>query len=133
MEANANQPTIKLMETKLEQKLEVDPRLLARSMDNLIGNALRFASSEIVIQSAIDDQMFCITVSDDGPGIAEEDRDKVMAAFTQLDSSSKSTDNGFGLGLAIIQRIMELHNGSIHISESYLGGAAMTLKFPLHR
>ena len=132
-EYNANQPTIKLMETKLKQKLEVDLRLLARAMDNLIGNALRFASSEIVIQSAIDDQMFCITVSDDGPGIAEEDRDKVMAAFTQLDSSGKSTDNGFGLGLAIIQRIMELHNGSIHISESYLGGAAMTLKFPLHR
>lgn len=129
---NADQPTIRLMETKCKQKLEVDPRLLARAMDNLIGNALRFASSEIVIQSAIDDQMFCITVSDDGPGIAEEDRDKIFAAFTQLESNRKSTDNGFGLGLAIIQRIMELHSGSMYISESFLGGAAITIKFPLH-
>jgi signal transduction histidine kinase len=131
-EQNTDQPTIKLMATKLEQQLAVDTRLLARAMDNLIGNALRYASSEIVVQAELDTQMVCIRVSDDGPGIAEENREKVTAPFTQLESNSKTTENGFGLGLAIIQRIMELHSGSMYISESFLGGAAITIKFPLH-
>jgi signal transduction histidine kinase len=131
-EQNTDQPTIKLMATKLEQQLAVDTRLLARAMDNLIGNALRYASSEIVVQAELDAQMVCIRVSDDGPGIAEENREKVTAPFTQLESNSKTTENGFGLGLAIIQRIMELHSGSMYISESFLGGAAITIKFPLH-
>jgi signal transduction histidine kinase len=131
-EQNTDQPNIKLMATKLEQQLAVDIRLLARAMDNLIGNALRYASSEIVVQTELDAQMVCIRVSDDGPGIAEENREKVTAPFTQLESTSKTTENGFGLGLAIIQRIMELHSGSMYISESFLGGAAITIKFPLH-
>lgn len=131
-EQNTDQPNIKLMTTKLEQQLAVDIRLLARAMDNLIGNALRYASSEIVVQAELDAQMVCIRVSDDGPGIAEENREKVTAPFTQLESNSKTTENGFGLGLAIIQRIMELHSGSMYISESFLGGAAITIKFPLH-
>lgn len=131
-EQNTDQPTIKLMATKLEQQLAVDTRLLARAMDNLIGNALRYASSEIVVQAELDAQMVCIRVSDDGPGIAEENREKVTTPFTQLESTSKTTENGFGLGLAIIQRIMELHSGSMYISESFLGGAAITIKFPLH-
>jgi signal transduction histidine kinase len=58
-----------------------------------------------------------LTVSDTGPGIAPSDATRVFERFTRLDSARTSGDGGAGLGLSIVQWIVELHGGSISVEQ----------------
>ncbi|WP_174876022.1 two-component system sensor histidine kinase RstB [Vogesella oryzae] len=107
-----------------------DSVLLARAMDNLIGNASRYANQQLLIKLyAIDDWQY-FRVEDDGPGIPEEDRQRVLEPFVRLDPSRDRAEGGHGLGLAIVQQIMLAHQGRVEIDASPLGGAAFTLCWP---
>ncbi len=68
----------------------------------------------------------CIEVVDDGVGIAEENLDKIFDPFW----TSHETSGGSGLGLTMVQRIVKLHHGSIHVEASPNQGACFTIHFP---
>jgi len=105
--------------------------LIERASQNLLSNAIRYASNNIAITVAFKNNQLQITVEDDGCGISLADKDNVFNAFTRLDKSrEKSSDNqqgGFGLGLAIVKRIMDWHKGNCIVEDSRLGGAKFTL------
>ncbi len=107
-----------------------DSVLLARAMDNLIGNASRYAHQQLRITLQLKDglQVFC--VEDDGPGIPVADRQRVLEPFVRLDPSRDRAEGGHGLGLAIVQQIMLAHQGRVEIADSPLGGAAISLCWP---
>ncbi|WP_428619062.1 sensor histidine kinase [Shewanella sp.] len=95
-----------------ELKVMGDPSLIERALQNLIINAQRFATSEITIAISQDNKSVQLKVIDDGPGIAEEDQQKIFEPFYR----SKVVQNGnkgHGLGLAIIKRIMHRHSGQV--------------------
>ena len=72
-----------------------------------------------------------IDVEDDGPGIPEEDWEKVFTAFARLDDSRTRTSGGYGLGLSIVRRILYWHGGQAFVSRSAeLGGARFSLVWP---
>ena len=71
-----------------------------------------------------------IHVDDDGPGIPAESRDQVLQPFTRLDVSRSRKTGGYGLGLAIVQRIMRWHRGEVRVGDAPLGGARLTLVWP---
>ncbi|MFV7769084.1 sensor histidine kinase [Shewanella marisflavi] len=111
-----------------ELKVMGDPSLIERALQNLIINAQRFATREITIAISQDNKSVQLKVIDDGPGIAEEDQQKIFEPFYR----SKVVQNGnkgHGLGLAIIKRIMHRHSGQVTL-QSRPGETIFTLIWP---
>ncbi len=111
-------------------ELEVDPRLLARAVGNLLRNAQKYAGSRILLSAARLDDAVEITVDDDGPGIPEDERDKVFDPFYRLDRSRDRATGGFGLGLSIARKAVALHGGSVRADSAPLGGARFVIRLP---
>jgi signal transduction histidine kinase len=103
---------------------------LQRMIANLVSNAVRHARSEVRVQLAENDGTVTLTVSDDGPGIAAEDRHRVFERFTRLDGARSRDDAGVGLGLPIARSVATAHRGTIEVADSDLGGAAFTVTLP---
>ncbi len=102
-----------------------DRQLLAQAMSNLLDNALKYGENEegkgadISVTAAIDGQDVVITISDQGKGIPEEDRDRVRNRFVRLDESRSKPGNG--LGLSLVASVMTLHNGQLHLEGNQPG------------
>ncbi|WP_087722112.1 ATP-binding protein [Pandoraea sp. PE-S2T-3] len=111
--------------------VEVEPKLLARAVQNLLNNAMRHTSRRIVCGAkTCDDGGVMIYVDDDGEGVPAEDRARIFEPFHRLDSSRNRATGGFGLGLAIVRRIALLHGGKVGVETSPLGGARFTITLP---
>lgn len=110
--------------------VDVEARLLRRAVSNLVVNALRHAHSRVEINVTREERTIRIDVDDDGPGIAVADRERIFEPFQRLDDERTQNSRGFGLGLAIVRRIAEVHGGSVVVLESDWGGARMRLLFP---
>lgn len=109
-----------------------DRRYLHRVVQNLAGNALRYAESKIIISAGVRKGEAFVSVEDDGHGIPEEDRDKVFVPFARLDDSRTRASGGYGLGLSIVSRIAFWFNGNMSVDESpKLGGARFTMRWPV--
>lgn len=109
-----------------------DRRYLHRVVQNLAGNALRYAESKIIISAGLRKGEAYVSVEDDGHGIPEEDRDKVFVPFARLDDSRTRASGGYGLGLSIVSRIAFWFNGKMSVDESpKLGGARFTMRWPI--
>jgi len=94
---------------------------------NLIDNAFKWAHSRIVVQAApIDGGRFFLSVSDDGLGLAPEERSRAMECGERLDESVPGT----GLGLAIVRDIAKLYGGNFVLGESSMGGLEARLELP---
>lgn len=112
-------------------RMDAEPRLLQLALSNLVGNAMRYARSRIEVSLVNVAGQACLRVDDDGPGIAEGDREKVLGAFTRLDDSRSRDTGGFGLGLAIASRIALRHQGELRVARATLGGARLEMRWPL--
>ncbi|MER6828527.1 DUF4153 domain-containing protein [Streptosporangium sp. NPDC000563] len=99
--------------------LRADPDLLAQVLANLLDNAVRHspAGGAVVLAATARGEGVRLRVSDQGPGIAVEDRARAFERFSRLDAGRAADDGGAGLGLAITKEIVELHGGSIHVDD----------------
>ena len=101
--------------------------LLIRLIDNLVSNALKYANSKIWISIAKRNNII-IEVSDDGRGIADDEKAYIWDRFYKVDKSrSISEDNSSGLGLPISKKIVELHNGKIAALDNKPQGAKFVI------
>jgi two-component system sensor histidine kinase RstB len=111
--------------------VEAEPRYLHRALQNLVGNAMRHAESEVRLSYQIGQQRCRIDVEDDGPGIPEGFWDRIFTPFTRLDDSRTRASGGHGLGLSIVRRIIYWHGGRAMVGRSEgLGGACFSLSWP---
>ena len=111
---------------------EAEHRYLHRVLQNLAGNAARYARSEVRLSAGIYDNCAYIAVEDDGAGIPEKDRERVFQPFTRLDDSRTRASGGYGLGLSIVSRIAFWFGGQIKVEESpELGGAKFVMTWPI--
>ncbi|MGB7535326.1 MAG: ATP-binding protein [Azonexus sp.] len=118
---------------KLPENLavDVDRKAMPYALRNLLRNAFKYASGQIIVGAELREGNIVVHVDDDGIGIPPEDRESVFSAFTRLDRSRDRATGGYGLGLAITRRVLELHGGSATADASPLGGARFTLAWPL--
>lgn len=112
-------------------ELELDRRLLARAVCNLLRNAQKYAHGRILLAATRGPQALEITVDDDGPGIPEDEREKVFEPFYRLDRSRDRATGGFGLGLSIARKAVALHGGALRAEASTLGGARFVITLPV--
>ena len=109
----------------------VVPHLFKRAVLNLVTNAVRHAQRQVQLNYCLHEEHLIVTVDDDGPGIPPQDRERIFEPFFRLDKSRQADSGGVGLGLAIVHRIMGLHEGGTTVQESPLGGARISLSFPI--
>ncbi len=100
--------------------------LLENAFINLFDNAFKYGASRVDITIQTEDDKVKIKVMDDGMGIPENKRDIVFEEFRQLDTSVM----GWGLGLWIVKKIVEMHNGSIHIESNKPRGSIFVIEIP---
>lgn len=104
--------------------------LMAQIWQNIINNAIKFTGEggNIGVKLYRSEQCIVVKISDDGPCIPDEKRTKIFEKFYQGDHS-RSTD-GNGLGLALVQRVVELCNGSVWVENTAPTGVCFTVQLP---
>ena len=134
-EALKTQKEIHLNAPPLTLKVEAERRYLHRVVQNLVGNAVRYGDHQVLVSGGINDcGMAYVCVEDDGPGIPEDERERVFEAFARLDDSRTRASGGYGLGLSIVSRIAYWFGGSVKVDQSpSLGGARFTMTWPAKR
>lgn len=114
-----------------QHEAEVEYRYMHRAIQNLIGNACRYAKSKVVVSFSIGADTCRVDVADDGPGIPEAEWNRVFTPFARLDDSRTRSSGGYGLGLSIVRRITYWHGGRAMVSsDERLGGAKFSLVWP---
>ncbi|MBF8190606.1 HAMP domain-containing histidine kinase [Nonomuraea sp. K274] len=102
---------------------------LIRVLDNLLANARRHTRSRIDVTAGRVGDQAVVTVTDDGDGIAPQDRERVFERFVRLEDSRRREPGGSGLGLAISRDIAHAHDGTLVIEDSPRG-ARFVLRLP---
>lgn len=124
--------TINLTPKAPEIPIEADRMRLEQALVNLLRNAIQAAPGghiQVGWFSTDDQQNVCITIDDNGPGIAEALKERLLEPFV----TDKSGQHGIGLGLAVVSSIALEHGGSIDFAPSPLGGARFLLTLPVHQ
>ena len=113
-----------------------DERAIRQVVLNLLSNAIKFTpqSGRIVlaIKCSADGGQF-ISVKDDGPGIPEREIETVLSSFGQGSLAQKTAEQGAGLGLPIVQKIMDLHQGRFDLFSKLRFGTEVIATFPRAR
>ena len=105
-------------------------RAMKRALENIIGNAVRYASYAEIRAKYRGDNIY-IFIDDDGPGIAEEHRADAIRPFVRLEESRNKATGGTGLGLAIANDIILGHGGELSFDDAPLGGLRVTVTLPV--
>jgi len=113
--------------------ITADEDLLSQVWLNLLHNAIKFTpkGGTITIQLQQQGNNAIVTVSDNGPGIAEEDQSRIFERFYKADKSRNRAVGGSGLGLAIADKIVKMHRGKISVRSQLGEGAEFTVQLPL--
>ncbi len=111
-------------------RVEGDAAGLRRVLRNLGDNAARHARGAIRFSLAERDGAVVLAVEDDGPGIPQAERERVLERFVRLDDARARDAGGSGLGLAIVAELTTAHSGTVGITSGGLGGARVELRLP---
>ena len=105
---------------------------LTNAISNLIDNSIKYSKGQpkIVIQTFNSGQNIIITISDNGIGIEKEFQKKVFEKFFRVPTGNVNDVKGFGLGLAYIKKIVELHNGTIVLQSEPGRGTTFAITLP---
>ncbi|WP_159084608.1 ATP-binding protein [Dongshaea marina] len=105
----------------------VDRKLLYIALQNLLGNARKYARSQILLTVCPSEDKTLFIVDDDGPGVPQKHQGMLFEPFYRLDRTQDLTKGGSGLGLSFVKLIAEHHRGQVSVIKSPLGGARFIL------
>jgi two-component system OmpR family sensor kinase len=115
-----------------DASIEGDAEQLRTLLGNLLDNAIRYTPEggkvQVRLSRGVDEAV--LEVSDSGPGIPADQRERVFDRFYRMEGSNAP---GSGLGLSIVQRIADAHDARIELGECALGGLLARVRFPLSR
>ena len=114
-----------------------DRRLLERSIDELVDNAVKFSpeGGAVTVRAELigagDGRAVEISVSDEGIGIAPSDFDRIFTDFSQIDGSATRRYGGLGLGLPFVQRVVAAHGGTLDATSEPGRGSTFVMRLPI--
>ena len=123
------------LQAECECVVEGRRELLYRAIENVVRNAIHYTSAgtqvEIRLRQDAQQNMAVVEVSDRGPGIPEGELAAIFRPFYRVDAARSPETGGFGVGLAIAERAVKLHNGRIKATHRDGGGTTIAISFPL--
>ena len=111
-------------------ELKGRPTALRRSLENVIQNGLTYGD-KVYVKVQKGNKKASIVIEDDGPGIPENQYKNVFKPFFRLDKSRSLNQSGVGLGLAIVEDIINSHGGNIQLGKSKFNGLLVKISLPL--
>jgi two-component system osmolarity sensor histidine kinase EnvZ len=119
---------VEAVEMEDHPQLTLRPDAMRRCLFNLAANAARYGET-VAITGRREARAFLVSIDDDGPGIAAEQREEVFKPFVRLDDARQDA-GGSGLGLSIARDIARAHGGDVSLHDSPLGGLRATVRIP---
>jgi signal transduction histidine kinase len=112
--------------------VHADPVVLGRAIRNILENAVRYAGAEQPVELSVtrESREIHIRFRDHGPGIPDNQRERIFEPFYRADGSRSRGTGGVGLGLALVRRAMEQHGGTARVENAEDGGAVFDLILP---
>ncbi len=109
-----------------------DPNKMREVLDNLINNALKFGTNgtEVFLESFFTDTKLTIEISDTGVGISDEDLKKVFTKGGKLSAKPTGDESSSGLGLWIVKKIVDAHNGNVWVKSKLGKGSTFIIEIP---
>ena len=111
--------------------VQADEDHLTKILNNLLSNALKYARDTIRVGISTDGGQALLSVEDNGPGVKDEEKEKIFGIFYTPADDKVAQASGMGVGLAYALQIAKAHGGTIRVGDSSLGGASFTLRLPL--
>jgi signal transduction histidine kinase len=113
--------------------VEADKRKLREAMNNLISNAIKYSPHGAAIDVSVErsGEAVRFRVADEGPGLSEEDQQRLFAPFQRLTPEPTGDEGSSGLGLYIVKQVAELHGGDVDVDSAVGEGSTFTLVIPL--
>jgi len=127
---------IELEEVAAGQQFLIDSVQLKNALINLLENSVKYGQvddKKVSIQSVQNENEITIVITDNGPGVPEEDLDKLFDVFYRSDKARTNPGSGSGLGLAISAKMIEQMGGSIRATNADSGGLQVSIKLPIVR
>jgi len=137
--ANAKRPTLgqnkQILRTELTGDwplFSVDRRRIELALGAILDNAIKFTQpgGEISLTGVLSERELSLTISDNGPGIAPEERGKIFEKFYQIDPHNTGQIRGFGLGLFYARQFVMDHGGDISLDSTAGKGTTVTIRLP---
>lgn len=112
-------------------EMSFDPIKIKKVINNLLSNAFKYTdnNAEIIVHLYCEENEVCIGVADNGEGISDENKRHIFERFYQVSQTQDKT--GSGIGLHIANEYVNLHNGTISITDNYPKGTVFTIKLPI--
>lgn len=106
--------------------------LMHRALDNVVRNAIRYSrqGTDVEVSLTSTEQGIRITVRDYGPGVPEGELEHIFRAFYRVGTARDRKSGGYGVGLALAQRVIQLHGGQIHARNADGGGLEIVIDLP---
>jgi PAS domain S-box-containing protein len=136
VKSQALKKSITLIYENEESTLNIyaDPRRLKQSLVNLLTNAVKFTpdGGKVTLQIDVDAEQDLVELSviDTGIGISPQDLKRLFQPFVQVDSKLNRQFEGTGLGLALVQKLIDMHGGSVHVESEVGSGSRFTIRLP---
>ena len=123
------------LHTRIAQNISqiwVDERRIRQALINLLSNAIKFTASggQVTLVVELEGPEIVFSVTDTGIGIAPENLDKLFQPFVQIDSNLSRQYAGTGLGLALVQRIVTGHGGTVSVTSTLGEGSCFAVRLP---
>jgi len=113
--------------------LDADPARITQIINNLVGNAVKYTppGGRIDLSVGRDGSSALLQVTDNGVGIPAEQQSRIFEIFEQIEGGARATQDGLGIGLALVRQLVELHDGSIVLARSAVGeGSTFEVRLP---
>ena len=135
MKPDAAKREVSIGTETLDGMIYADPRQASQIIVNLLSNAVKFTSfgGSVTVTGRLADDVFAVTVADQGPGIPDADLERIFRPFEQAETKTDHKPDGTGLGLAIVGHLAVINGASISVANGADGGAVFTVAFQTHR
>jgi two-component system, sensor histidine kinase and response regulator len=130
--ATANKKNITLLMGKTDGVVLADSGRLAQMIGNLVSNAIKYSPSDHIVtvsSSSVRDGVR-ILVTDEGPGVAPDERPRLFQAFSKLSNRPTGGESSTGLGLWIVKELAQMHKGSVGADFPRTGGSVFWIEIP---
>lgn len=132
---NVNQKQQKIIIEKNEEAIIYgDESWIKHSIDNLISNAIKYSpkGKNIYVNSFVNDGKVIIKVKDEGPGLTDDDKQKLFEPFQKLSAKPTGNEYSTGLGLALVKDIVTRHNGKVYTESEFGKGSTFIIELPIY-
>jgi signal transduction histidine kinase len=133
---SAQQRDLTILNNVCEEEvvLRIDTFHFTTALFNILENAVKYGNpqTEIIIETAVRGNEYCIEITDNGVGIAEEDQAQIFDKFYRVSHGNVHNVKGLGLGLYYTSQIVNAHDGKISVHSELEKGTIFTIIIPIH-